>query len=408
MGRQNTGIELREKSIRLNFALEGKLKKVALKMPPTAANIKYATKLMVSVRAAIAKNTFSWEQFFPDSPQARKDRGELPTSDIPEKFCIWCKTFLETKGQLAPNTLEQYTNALEFWKKLLSPDTDISKIRHHELAAKIGKHNWASAKLHNNYLIPLRGVFKIASKALDFTNPMIDIDNTKLQVPHPDPLSIDEQEKVLKSMKTHHDLRAWAYFEFAFMTGMRPEELIELRWGDVDWHERTIKVQRARTSKGVKTIKTYSARDVDMVRRAIAALETMKPWTFVGGTTLSDTRLGRHIFQNPETGKPWHDERSQRDTFWRPTLSRLGIRWRRAYQTRHTFASTALSAGANPTYVAKQMGHVDARMLFQVYAKWIGDGGRERDKREAMLAAHEQSLHTPHQLPNTESQQNAS
>ncbi|MDA8452856.1 hypothetical protein M5C97_08440 [Acidovorax sp. NCPPB 3859] len=40
-----------------------------------------------------------------------------------------------------------------------------------------------------------------------------------------------------------------------------------------------------------------------------------------------------------------------------------------------------------PAYVAPQMGHKNAKMLFTVYAKWIdgADRGREKAKMEAML-----------------------
>lgn len=203
-----------------------------------------------------------------------------------------------------------------------------------------------------------------------------------------DPLSTEEMELVLAHMRKNLDVRAWAYFEMAFMTGMRPEELIELRWGDVDWAAETIRVQRARTAGEVKPLKTYNARDVDLVKRAITALEAMKPWTMVGSQDKTDQELGRRIFENPVTGRPWHDERSQRDTFWRPALRACGIRWRRAYQTRHTYATNALAAGSNPGYVARQMGHKNAKMLFTVYSKWIdgADRGREKAKLERMLA----------------------
>jgi hypothetical protein len=39
----------------------------------------------------------------------------------------------------------------------------------------------------------------------------------------------------------------------------------------------------------------------------------------------------------------------------------LAIRQRDAYQTRHTFAMLALMASANPMWVARQLGHVDAQ-----------------------------------------------
>ena len=67
---------------------------------------------------------------------------------------------------------------------------------------------------------------------------------------------------------------------------------------------------------------------------------------------------------------------------WRRCLKRLGMRYHEPYQTRHTFAPLALMAGANPTWIARQMGHANAQMLFNVYGKWIdaADKSRERDK----------------------------
>ena len=127
---------------------------------------------------------------------------------------------------------------------------------------------------------------------------------------------------------------ASAYFEVAFFTGMRSEELIALRWCDIDWNDQTIRVERARTAGELKPLKTYNARDIDLVSRALSALQTMKPWTMMRGMEAA-------IFQNVETNKPLYDERSQRDHFWTPTLRRLGIRHRRAYQTRHTYATNS-------------------------------------------------------------------
>lgn len=95
---------------------------------------------------------------------------------------------------------------------------------------------------------------------------------------------------------------------------------------------------------------------------------------------------GAAIFHNPATGAPWPDEKQQR-LHWKRCLRKLGLRYREPYQTRHTFATLALMAGANPAWVARQLGHVKAHMLFRVYAKWIdgADKSRERDKLNAVL-----------------------
>jgi hypothetical protein len=85
-------------------------------------------------------------------------------------------------------------------------------------------------------------------------------------------------------------------------------------------------------------------------------------------------------------------------TMMRPASTRTssgGIRNRRAYQTRHTYATTALMAGVNPTYISRQLGHANAKMLFTVYAKWIdsADRGREKAKMEAVLRFHSADIH---------------
>ncbi len=69
-------------------------------------------------------------------------------------------------------------------------------------------------------------------------------------------------------------------------------------------------------------------------------------------------------------------------------MKRLGLRYREPYQTRHTFATLALMAGANPAYTARQLGHTNANMLFRVYSTWIdgADRSRERDKLNLGLA----------------------
>lgn len=388
MGRDGSGVEAREKSIRVNFTLDGRWQRVRLALPPTTVNLRYAEKLVDRVRKAVARGTFDWAEFFPDAPQAKKAKPA-------HTFKQWCDLWLDTKGRLAKNTLSQYRNALEVWQGLLGPDSAMESLSHAVVAAKVGKTPWKSAKLLNNYLIPLRGVFALAGRELDLGDPMEGIENSKHQAQPPDPLTPQEMEQVLAHMRQRYDVRAWAYFEMAFTTGMRPEELIELRWGDVDWSAGTIRVQRARTAGEVKPLKTYNVRDVDLLARAVAALEAMKPWTMVGSTDKTDQDLGRRIFENPITGKAWHDERSQRDTFWRPTLRACGIRWRRAYQTRHTYATNALAAGANPAYIARQMGHKNAKMLFSVYAKWIdgADRGREKAKIEAMLGQKDKTRH---------------
>lgn len=49
------------------------------------------------------------------------------------------------------------------------------------------------------------------------------------------------------------------------------------------------------------------------------------------------------------------------------------MEYRNPYQVRHTYATALLTAGANPWYVASQMGHEDVEMVFRTYGKFIKD-----------------------------------
>jgi integrase len=182
-------------------------------------------------------------------------------------------------------------------------------------------------------------------------------------------------------MWSHYRIVIPAYFQFAFATGLRPSEAIALQWGDIDWNRRTVTVSRAYVRHQDKGTKTHNVRDVDLNDMAIAALTAMKPHTFMKGPNSP-------VFCSPE-GKPWLSERRQREDFFHPALRACGIRLRKAYNTRHTFATINLMAGVNPAYIASQLGHADTTMLFKHYAKWIrgADSGTEAAKSRAAFGA---------------------
>ena len=69
--------------------------------------------------------------------------------------------------------------------------------------------------------------------------------------------------------------------------------------------------------------------------------------------------------------------------------STLGLRVRDAYQTRHTYATLLLMSGANPAYVAQQLGHTTMKITLERYARWLprADNGAEIAKFEARLSS---------------------
>lgn len=101
---------------------------------------------------------------------------------------------------------------------------------------------------------------------------------------------------------------------------------------------------------------------------------------------------GDHVFHDPKTGEPWNyytitDVRS----FWELTLKQLGIRYRRPYTMRHTYATIGLMSGAKPAFLASQLGH-SLRVFFDIYAKWISSRD-DRAEIAKLNAAIEQKTH---------------
>ncbi len=394
MGRTGSGVEIRDTSLRIKFVLNGQTIRERLQvngkaMAPTPANVKYAERLSALVQRAIATNTFTFAEFFPDSKRAKVDPVAVHTLDY------LGDEWLKTRGKLTAATKDQYGTAIRFWKRELGKDTPVRSLTHLKLASKIGSYPWPSAKTHNNYMIALRGIMDLEYRGADAaSNPLIGIGNMVVITKLPDPFSIDERDAILADMRKHYDVRVYAYFLWMFFTGMRPEEAIALRWSDIDAKRHIARIQRVRTFKGSERdgSKTHTERDVDLMTQALQALAIMKPYTKMLTTERDgDADNAADIFQNPLTGRPWHSERSQRDTYLRPTLKRLGIRWRPSYNTRHTFATVALMTGAvPPAYIAAQLGH-SVKMLLEKYARWLpaNDKGTARALLSAAMAQSE-------------------
>ena len=146
----------------------------------------------------------------------------------------------------------------------------------------------------------------------------------------------------------------------------------------MDLRRRTIRVQRATVNGKAKAqTKTAKARDVDLTERAYAALIRQKAHTYLAGGV---------IFLDPITGRRYVDDKPPRMQ-WNAALKGLGMRHRVAYQTRHTFATLALMAGANPMWVSRQLGHSTMQMTLSRYSRWIdqADQRREVGKLDAAL-----------------------
>lgn len=358
-----------QRRIQIAFSFRGVECRELLPLGPvTQAAITYAAGLRAEVLRKIAAGTFHYPDYFPSSPRARQfDAGGRR---------IMVRALLDTQlevyerqvanGTLKPSTLEGYAKAInsermKFWDGVALAEASPSKLRDW-----IGTMD-VTAKRARNLITPLRSVFEDAlnDELIDF-NPFERIalnkllkQTTKASDYEVDPFTAAERAELLKHARA--DERPM--LAFWFETGLRPGELMALRWPRIDWLANKARIDTNLVAKSEVAPKTAAGvRDVELSAEAIAALIAQKPATFLAND---------HVWHNPRTTTAWETDAQIRKTLWEPLLKRSGVRYRNPYQVRHTYASAQLTAGANPWWVAQQLGHVDVEMVFRTYGKFI-------------------------------------
>ncbi len=374
------GIELAEgaktQSIRIKFMYRGMECRESLRLPHTKANINYVTRLRGEILNAIEKGTFKYVDYFPESNNAGKFGAPRPARVLIGELLRDQLTI--AKKTLRPSTAKAYEEACEAhlfkqWDK--TPLLDLTPAL---LRTWIGTFT-CKAKTMRNTLQPLSNALNQAvNDDLIKFNPLERVKLDKIMTREqrksefaPDPLSIDEIMAILDGAEGQ-ERNLW---QFAFATGMRPSEYIALEWSSIDWVKCQITVERSRvvhiTDDEAKT--KAGMRDIDMRQGAFDALKAQQQHTALAG---------RHVFHDPRYGTGWETNKAVR-LRWQLALKKAKIRYRNPYQTRHTFASTLLSAGENPLYVAKQMGHKGTEMINKHYGRWLEQGSDDATREQA-------------------------
>ncbi len=168
-------------------------------------------------------------------------------------------------------------------------------------------------------------------------------------------LSDDRLSDFLKEAKASGVYEMY-YIELA--TGLRRGELLGLKWDDVDWKRKTIRICRqvARINGEVveAPLKTKNAyRTISLGDGAIAILEAQKEKT-----------NDKYIFPSPNGG-PISPDSVQ--NMLNRVLKRAGLPKIRVHDLRHTFATLALQNGVDIKTVSGMLGHYSAGFTLDTY-----------------------------------------
>src|SRR6478609_3295230 len=200
-------------------------------------------------------------------------------------------------------------------------------------------------------------------------------DNPAALVKNPEPKAgeIDPFESwaEIDAIDAELDEVGGALVQFLCGTGVRPEEAFGGEWRDIDLEARMFRIRRAYAEGRLKDFaKTAgSQRAVPLRARTVEALQQMP-----------GKRRGI-LFPAPEGGRI--DINNWRNRSWTPALEAAGVKHRRIYDLRHTYATWSLAAGIDIFTLARRMG-TSVKMIDRTYGHLVA--GADTYERELLDA----------------------
>ncbi|RLL21823.1 site-specific integrase [Acinetobacter chengduensis] len=379
---------IRERSGKLiaDFRYMGIRCRETTNLEDNAYNRRILKKRLEQLEAEITLGTFEYEKYFPKSNRVEEFKEKRSQQIAVQTKVPLFKEFTELwfkQKQIEWRTSYQQKVSIVI-KNYLIPafgNQVLSKIKKSDLLnfraslAKVthGKDQTSlKASRINQIMTPLRMILNDAAERYDFESPYKNINNLKESKIEVTPFSLEEVHKILTTVR--EDFKP--YYTIRFFTGMRTSEIDGLQWKNIDLQRREIHIREALVNGVLGGTKTYgSDRTIQMSDRVYQA--------FLQQKSLNNSKSS-FVFCNRDGGPL--DYRLVNKRVWHPLLRFLGLKPRRAYQTRHTAATLWLSAGENPEWIARQLGHSTTEMLFRVYSRYIPNvTRRDGSAFEAML-----------------------
>ena len=257
--------------------------------------------------------------------------------------------------------LEKYLPYVKSYKR--SWGTDESMIRNH-LVPKLGslamgrmrppdiavflermKSEAYASGTSNRALVLLRFGFELALRwkvpGVD-SNPVKEIRNIKDDNKIERYLTEQQTVVLLRAVRQSKSEMLQFIVLFLIYTGARKREVLDARWRDIDWAQKSWRIPKTKSGK---------VRHVPLSTGAMKLLEHVRLQIRDG--LLSD----QPIFANPKTGQPFVSFFYA----WNNARIRAGLPDFRIHDLRHSFASYLVNAGRSLYEVQELLGHADIK-----------------------------------------------
>ena len=294
-----------------------------------------------------------------------------------EKVFMPAKTLTATE-----NTRASFQGNFDKWILPALGDIKLPEITSPQISAlllEMQSQGKANATVVKVYTI-LNGLFKMAylSDMID-RNPMDKVprpkprkDETKPQAPKA--YTPEEVRAILKALEGE-PIKWQALISLLIDTGARRGEALGLQWEDVNFQEKTVLIKRNlcyTPDKGIylDVPKNGQSRVVDLGEDTLELLRQLHEGQVAGAA---------FVFTRDNSVEPMHP--TSPTHYFCQFAKRHGIPDFHPHKLRHTFASVAITAGADVASVSEALGHSDTAVTLRMYTH----ASEESRKRAAQI-----------------------
>jgi integrase len=209
-------------------------------------------------------------------------------------------------------------------------------------------------------------------------NPAARVDPPKVRQEEITPLDAKQARTFLAAARGD---RFEALYVLSLTVGLRMGEALGLRWSDIDFEAKTLRVnrqlQRVRDGGGLVfgEPKNASRRTVDLPQKAVEALRSHRKRQVEEQLRAGSNWQDYEIVFASGKGTPL-DAQNIVNRFFKPLLRRAGLPNIRWHDLRHTYATLLLARETHPTYVQKSLGHASVQLTLDRYSHWMPSMGR--------------------------------
>jgi len=345
-------------------------------------NCRAAIALVGEIERKINDDIFKYADYFPNSRTLEKLHEYSLKTDI--TFGTYATQWIEsTKPSLAKSTAVSYDSMLDMLIDHFGK-FQIRDIRPGHVKAYVASLSVKPKTIRNRIGLLSTILGSAIDDELIDKNPCQRVKLPAIQQEPVDAFEWKEVNSILEWLKKNKPNMA-TFFAIGFYTGMREGEIMGLKWSDIDFNDYTITIQRTISSNEIKDrTKTNKIRTIDIPEELDDFLTEQKARTFLHS---------EFVFVNYKN-EPFTSYTTITDYYWKPCLKALGMRYRIAYQMRHTFACLMIEKGEDLNWIKNTLGHSSLKMLFEKYGNKIErrQAKGQRKKFGAVFGAEQTSL----------------